>query len=114
MASSTELIRYQTVLRDRQHSSGPDETKTFDPTLEELRMAALVWWEVKQHFESQPQVERGYAVLGHVPEDDVSIPDSVTRTPVFLNTDSRGLPSSAVLKVPENRILCPVCSRTVF
>lgn len=88
MASSTELIRYQTVLRDRQHISGPDETKTFKPTLEELRVVPLVWWKVKQHFESQLQIERGYAVLGHVPEDDLSIPDSVTRTPVLLNTDS--------------------------
>jgi hypothetical protein len=88
MASSTELIRYQTVLRDRQDISSLEETKTFDPTVEELRMAPLVWWKVKEHFEPQQQVEQGYAVLGHVPENDVSITEGPTRTPVLLNTDS--------------------------
>jgi hypothetical protein len=88
MAISTELIRYQTVLRDRQHTSSPDETNTVDPAVEELRMAPLVWWKVKEHFEPQQQVARGYAVLGHVPENDVSIPEGATRTPVLLNTDS--------------------------
>ncbi|KAF1352975.1 hypothetical protein EJ07DRAFT_168674 [Lizonia empirigonia] len=88
MSRSTELVRYQQVLQDRQHTSGPDETNTVDPTVEELKMAPLVWWKVKEHFEPQQQVARGYAVLGHVPEDDVSIPDGVTPTPVLLNTDS--------------------------
>jgi len=78
MAISTELIRYQTVLRDRQHTSSPDETNTVDPAVEELRMAPLVWWKVKEHFEPQQQVARGYAVLGHVPENDVSIPEGTT------------------------------------
>jgi hypothetical protein len=88
MASSTELIRCQVVLRDRQHTFDPDEMDTVDPAMEELRMAPLVWWKVKEHFEPQQQVERGYAVLGHVPESDVSIPEGATRTPVLLNTDS--------------------------
>jgi hypothetical protein len=94
MASSTELIRYQPVLRDRQHTSDPEKTNAFDPMVEELRMAPLVWWKVKEHLEPQQQVQRGYAVLGHVPEadnglkDDASGTNSATRTPVLLNTDT--------------------------
>ncbi|EMD68482.1 hypothetical protein GGP41_003303 [Bipolaris sorokiniana] len=93
MASSPELIRYQPVLRDRQNTD-PDETNTIDPMVEELRMSPLVWWNAKEHVEPQQQVQRGYAVLGHVPEadnipqDDASVPISATRTPVLLNTDS--------------------------
>ncbi|KAH7558346.1 hypothetical protein BM1_05618 [Bipolaris maydis] len=93
MAGVPELIRYQSVLRDRQNT-GPDETNTIDPMVEELRMAPLVWWNVKEHVEPQQQVQRGYAVLGHVPEannrpqDDSSVSSSATRSPVLLNTDS--------------------------
>jgi hypothetical protein len=94
MASSRELIRYQPVLRGCQNTSDPDETNTIDPTVEEIRMAPLVWWRVKEHIEPQQQVQRGYAVLGHVPEadnsskDDASVSNGATRTPVLLNTDS--------------------------
>ncbi|KAI1663873.1 DUF3435 containing protein [Pyrenophora tritici-repentis] len=94
MASSLELIRYQPVLQDRRNTSGTDEPNVIDPMVEELRMSPLVWWNVKQHIEPQQQVQRGYAVLGHVPEadnspqDDASVPNGATRTPVLLNTDS--------------------------
>jgi hypothetical protein len=94
MAGSTELIRYQPVLRDRRNTSDPDEMKAIDLTVEEMRMAPLVWWRVKEHIEPQQQVQRGYAVLGHVPEannsskDDASVSNGATRTPVLLNTDS--------------------------
>jgi hypothetical protein len=87
MASSTELIRYQAVLRERQHTAGAGETSTHDPTVEELKMAPLLWWKVKQHFEPQQQVERGYAVLGHIPEADSGSDDDAS-LPVLLNTDS--------------------------
>ncbi|KAJ8112520.1 hypothetical protein OPT61_g5132 [Boeremia exigua] len=91
MSNATELSRYQPVLQDRQQSS--DESSTTDPAIEELRMAPMVWWNVKEHFEPQQQVERGYAVLGHVPDakNDVQNGDSIDnsmRTPVLLNTDS--------------------------
>jgi hypothetical protein len=59
-----------------------------DPAVEELRMSPLLWWQVKEHFEPQQEVERGYAVLGHVPEDDVSSLADAIRTPVLLNTDA--------------------------
>ncbi|KAI1563203.1 hypothetical protein PtrEW13061_012065, partial [Pyrenophora tritici-repentis] len=94
MASSLELIRYQPVLQDRRNTSGTDEPNVINPMVEELRMSPLVWWNVKQHIEPQQQVQRGYAVLGHVPEadnspqDDASVPNGATRTPVLLNTDS--------------------------
>jgi hypothetical protein len=94
MASSPELTRYQAVLRDRQDTSGTEETNAIDPTVEELRMAPLVWWRVKEHIEPQQQVQRGYAVLGHVLEadnssnDEASVPNGATRIPVLLNTDS--------------------------
>jgi hypothetical protein len=88
MASPTELIRYQTVLRDRQHVSSLDETKMCDPAVAELRMSPLLWWQVKEHFQPQQEVERGYAVLGHVSEDDASFPVDAARNPVLLNTDS--------------------------
>jgi hypothetical protein len=94
MASSPELNRYQLVLRDRQDTSLTDETNAIDPTVEELRMSPLVWWNVKEHIEPQQQVQRGYAVLGHIPEaensskDDASGLNGATRTPVLLNTDS--------------------------
>ncbi|XP_014558608.1 hypothetical protein COCVIDRAFT_14210 [Bipolaris victoriae FI3] len=93
MTNSPELIRYQPVLRDRQ-DTGPDKKNAIDPKVEEFRMAPLVWWNVKEHVEPQQQVQRGYAVLGHIPEadnephDNASIPSSTTRTPVLLNTDS--------------------------
>jgi hypothetical protein len=96
MASSKELDRYQPVLRDRRHVSGPNGANPSDPVVEELRMAPLVWWKVKEHFEPQQKVQRGYAVLGHIPEDenrprnDTSAPNTsgTTRKPVLLNTDS--------------------------
>jgi hypothetical protein len=94
MASSLELNRYQPVLRDCQDISGTDETNAIDPTVEELRMSPLVWWNVKEHIKPQQQVQRGYAVLGHIPEaensskDDASGLNGATRTPVLLNTDS--------------------------
>ncbi|KAI1680238.1 hypothetical protein KJE20_10878 [Pyrenophora tritici-repentis] len=94
MAGSLELIRYQPVLKDRRNTSGTDEPNTIDPMVEELRMSPLVWWNVKEHIEPQQQVQRGYAVLGHVPEadnspqDDASVRNGATRTPVLLNTDS--------------------------
>jgi hypothetical protein len=93
MASSPELNRYQPVLRDRQDTSLTDETNAIDPTVEKLRMSPLVWWNVKEHIEPQQQVQRGYAVLGHIPEaensskDDASGLNGATRTPVLLNTD---------------------------
>jgi hypothetical protein len=93
MASSPDLIRYQPVLQDRQDVS-IDETNAIDPTIEELRMSPLVWWDVKEHIEPQQQVQRGYAVLGHVleadnnPQDNASVPNGAIRTPVLLNTDS--------------------------
>ncbi|KAF2450187.1 hypothetical protein P171DRAFT_450876 [Karstenula rhodostoma CBS 690.94] len=92
--ASAELSRYQPVLEDRQHVSGSKGPNLFDPAVEELRMAPLVWWEVKKHFEPNQKVERGYGVLGHVPNDKIS-PESValaqnnaTRTPILLNTDT--------------------------
>lgn len=93
MTNSPELIRYQPVLRDRR-DTGPDKKNAIDPKVEEFRMAPLVWWNVKEHVEPQQQVQRVYAVLGHIPEadnephDNASIPSSTTRTPVLLNTDS--------------------------
>ncbi|KAF2729196.1 hypothetical protein EJ04DRAFT_568872 [Polyplosphaeria fusca] len=90
MASSTELARYQQVLKDRQHASqdGPS-----DPAAADLRMAPLIWWKVKEHFEPQQDVRRGYAVLGQVIEENRNVQDktsskSMTRYPVLLNTDS--------------------------
>ncbi|KAF1946957.1 hypothetical protein EJ02DRAFT_492080 [Clathrospora elynae] len=94
MTSSPELIRYQPVLQDRQNTSGTDKTNAINPTVEELRMSPLVWWKVKEHLEPQQQVQRGYAVLGHVPEadnsskDNASVPNGAAQTPVLLNTNS--------------------------
>jgi hypothetical protein len=57
-------------------------------------MSPLVWWNVKEHIKPQQQVQRGYAVLGYIPEaenslkDDASGLNGATRTPVLLNTDS--------------------------
>jgi hypothetical protein len=57
-------------------------------------MSPLVWWNVKEHIEPQQQVQRGYAVLGHIPEaensfkEDASSLNGATRTLVLLNTDS--------------------------
>jgi hypothetical protein len=73
MASSLELIRYQPVLRDRQNNSGTDETDAIDPTVEELRMSPLVWWNSNEHIEPQQRIQRGYAVLGHIPEAESSM-----------------------------------------
>ncbi|EUC41624.1 hypothetical protein COCMIDRAFT_40206 [Bipolaris oryzae ATCC 44560] len=93
MANTSELMRYQAVLRDRQNT-GPGKKNVIDPMVEELRMAPLVWWKVKEHIEPQQQVKRGYAVLGHIPDidnrpkKDVPISSNATRTPVLLNTDS--------------------------
>lgn len=92
MSSATELNRYQPVLKDRHQSS--DGTSTSDRAMEELRMAPMVWWNVKAHFEPQQQIERGYAVLGQVPDvqnnlqSGRSIHDNEIRTPILLNTDS--------------------------
>lgn len=89
-----ELARYQAVLEDHISdfdSSGSDD---FNPALEELRMAPLVWWEVNQHFEPKQEVERGYGVLGHVPDEQKrfasaeSIKMHENRTPVLINTDT--------------------------
>jgi hypothetical protein len=108
MATSEELLRYQAVLENRQHTSD----NATDPAVEELRMAPLVWWDVKEHFELQQQVQRGYAVLGHVlknndsasndsanndssnndsSNNDIVMLDDASPTPirpVLLNTDS--------------------------
>ncbi|KAF1965166.1 hypothetical protein BU23DRAFT_561342 [Bimuria novae-zelandiae CBS 107.79] len=92
--SSSELIRYQPVLEDRQQISSLKGTNPINPAGEELRMAPLVWWEVKEHFEPDQQVQRGYGVLGHVPKDNPRSNSSTTtqnnakRTPILLNTDS--------------------------
>jgi hypothetical protein len=56
-------------------------------------MLPLVWWNVKEHIKLQQQVQRGYAVLGHILEAENSLIDdafglnSATRTPVLLNTN---------------------------
>jgi hypothetical protein len=68
-----ELIRYQTVLRDRQNTSGTGETDAIDPTVEKLRMSPLVWWNSKEHIKPQQRIQRGYAVLGHIPEAESSM-----------------------------------------
>jgi hypothetical protein len=85
LKASKELSQYQTVLEDRQHTCSINGTDLTDPAVEELRMAPLVWWDVKTHFEPDQQVQRGYGVLGHVPDASNSI---TTRTPILLNTDS--------------------------
>lgn len=93
MASSRELMRYQPVLRTHQQTP-VNKANLSDPAAEELKMAPLVWWKVKQHVEQRQQVQRGYAVLGHVPEDKddpndtASIPNDAIQMPVLLNTDS--------------------------
>lgn len=93
-AASEELDRYQAVLQDRLRVSNSEGSNWFDPAVEELRMAPLVWWGVKQHFEPYQHVNRGYGVLGHIP-DDSSSPESArsdqnstNRNPILLNTDS--------------------------
>jgi hypothetical protein len=92
--AAKELARYQPVLEDRQHASSTKGSDRTDPAVEELRMAPLVWWDVKTHFEPDLQVQRGYGVLGHVPDASNSSSSSGTsqpaapRTPVLLNTDS--------------------------
>lgn len=88
MSRSTELVRYQHVLQDRQPIYSPDEIDKTHPAVEALKMAPLVWWKVQKHFEPQSQVARGYAVMGHAPEDDISIPDGIMRATILLNTDS--------------------------
>lgn len=56
--------------------------------MEELRMAPLVWWKVKEHFASQENFQRGYAVLGHSLDEKDTPNESMTRIPILLNTDS--------------------------
>jgi hypothetical protein len=41
MVRSTQLIRSQTVLKDRKHISGLDETKTVDLIVQELELSFL-------------------------------------------------------------------------
>ncbi|KAL5436043.1 hypothetical protein PMIN05_006888 [Paraphaeosphaeria minitans] len=91
---SEELIRYQVVLKDHIHVSSSLGSNLFEPAVEELRMAPLVWWEVQQHFEPQKKVERGYGVLGHVPgdrkisESPQSTENAIKHNPILLNTDT--------------------------
>ncbi|KAK7182356.1 hypothetical protein PSPO01_11590 [Paraphaeosphaeria sporulosa] len=92
--SYKELARYQAVLADRQPITSSNGSKVFDPADEELRMAPLVWWEVKTHFEPGHRPNRGYGVLGHIPNGSNSsgfgeaAQMSTKRTPVLLNIDS--------------------------
>ncbi|OAG01054.1 uncharacterized protein CC84DRAFT_1229726 [Paraphaeosphaeria sporulosa] len=92
--SYKELARYQAVLADRQPITSSNGSKVFDTADEELRMAPLVWWEVKTHFEPGHRPNRGYGVLGHIPNGSNSsgfgeaAQMSTKRTPVLLNIDS--------------------------
>jgi hypothetical protein len=93
MIDSSELDRYQAILGDLDDQCG-EQRKSFSPSIEELRMAPLIWWNVKEHIKKQDPADRGYAVLGHVPKatlaTDANSSNSSTtvRAPVLLNTDS--------------------------
>ncbi|KAF2662936.1 hypothetical protein K491DRAFT_584523 [Lophiostoma macrostomum CBS 122681] len=96
---SEELVRYQDVLRSVQDISMHNGTDPPVPGLEELRTVPLIWWDVNEHIKLKQKVQRGYAVLGHIPtgkdnnsssniSDDASKPEQTIRSPILLNTDT--------------------------
>ena len=95
MEQSMELMRYQELLQNSGENSQEDEAIASKLVSDELRMAPLLWWGVQEHSDqAQEEVQRGYAVLGHVHEaersheTEPSMASLSTLSPVFLNTDT--------------------------
>jgi hypothetical protein len=81
-----ELANYQALLSPSSNSS----TASPQPngSTEELRVAPLIWWDVKKHLDtSKPSNSalKQYAVLGHEPSLQH---DNTTCKPVLLNTNA--------------------------
>jgi hypothetical protein len=73
-----ELAKYQALL-----TSSDDSSKDH----EELRIAPLIWWNVKKHLEGSNKGDaslKQYAVLGHDASSDLNEPHK----PVLLNTNA--------------------------
>jgi hypothetical protein len=75
-----EMLRYQPLLSgdDTAHSRG---------SREELRLAPLIWWDVKKHLDSSEDSNndlKQYAVLGH---ESATAPNN-TPEPILLNTNA--------------------------
>ncbi|KAF2266154.1 hypothetical protein CC78DRAFT_597526 [Lojkania enalia] len=77
-----ELLKYQHFLMPSYHSAddAPSDRKAKS---EELRIAPLVWWDVKRHLSQCGSSLQQYAVLGHIPS-----PNCEVQEPVFLNTNA--------------------------
>jgi hypothetical protein len=74
---SDELKKYQKLLESPEENGGANRRNS----TEEMKMAPLFWWEVKEYFQLSQ-----YGVLGCVPQDDST--KKAPRKPVVLNTSS--------------------------
>jgi hypothetical protein len=80
-----ELLRYQSLLSSPNKSDGVEAQS--NGCKEELKIAPLIWWDVKKHLEQTDKGNKSikqYAVLGH---ESPLEPDQL-HEPVLLNTNA--------------------------
>lgn len=88
MRSYDELLRYQYFLSQPTLSNAQSYMPS-DAEKEELRIAPLIWWDVKSHLDQDPNPVnhlQQYAILGNVVSDFHSQQQPIK--PVLLNTNS--------------------------